>query len=646
MLFVPFYHLTGVNIMKIEERIYSLLLSLSENEYTHLDTIAENLRLSPRTVRNLIKQAKQLCEANGAAIEHRRNFGIKLNILDSFAFQNMISKSSHSPLPESAKERMEYLIVNLFLNCRSFIKADNLCEELYISKKTLSLSLKDAEQYLLKYQIYVERRPYYGMRILGSEENLRLCLYDMIQSFQSVWLSPILNSFYNFSAIHESINTVTLSSGYSLYENDIKNFVCQVQIMLYRMNMGCFIDNEDTVLSFPFQDKDLEVSKKLAEALNSSFNISFPESELKYLALLLLVRRKSPLLQSTNTLDCELKELTLQMLDSIKNTFHIDFQSDSDLNFVLNQHMISLCARLKYRLKLENPILEEVKENYSFAYAIAAHASTVLAEFFNTIVPEEEIAYLALCFALALKRQGNYLRKRNVLLICSSGTGSAKLFEYRFRELFHDYIDLIYSCDIHNLSSIDFNKIDCAFSTVPIKSPLPIPVCQVQYFFDKHNSADVERILKNKPRTGIKKYFDKRLFFTNIKGKNREQILKNICTKIQDIKELPDGFEENVLKRENLMQTDIFPFVAIPHPYKPITKDTFVSVAILDKPIFWHMYEVQIIFLLSVSTKKENLEDFYHITTKFILDENCIKELLQKKNYDTLIRIISEAEQK
>lgn len=178
----------------------------------------------------------------------------------------------------------------------------------------------------------------------------------------------------------------------------------------------------------------------------------------------------------------EINQLVNRMLESVKQTYNLDLASDFDLNTSLRLHMVSLRIRLQYRLKMDNPILKEIKEVYSFPYAVAAHASTVLSEYFHTIVPEAEIGYLALCFALSLKRQDRQRYKRNILLVCASGSGSAKLFEYRFREMFGDYLDRVEACDIGSLASWDFSNIDYVFSTVPVKTAIPVPVCQVQYF--------------------------------------------------------------------------------------------------------------------------------------------------------------------
>ena len=47
-------------------------------------------------------------------------------------------------------------------------------------------------------------------------------------------------------------------------------------------------------------------------------------------------------------------------------------------------------------------MLKEIKETYSFPYAMAAQACTILAEYFHTIVSENIVLCLAYMILLAL----------------------------------------------------------------------------------------------------------------------------------------------------------------------------------------------------------------------------------------------------
>ena len=630
--------------MQMDGRLNRILSVLSEDLYINMETVADQLEVSERTARTLVSQLDELLCRNGAAIERRRGLGLRLCVKEPERYQEFIKGRTSALLPETGKERIEFILARLFADA-SGVKAEELCERLYISRKTLSLDLKGVEQYLNKHHLALERKPYYGLKIQGDEFSIRLCMSAAFYEFSDQWFKEIYHTFWDGEQIRNEILSSVKQCGETIYEMDIPNIVLQVQIALYRWGRGCVIPLEEMKHSDLLHEGDIRAARLCAEGLKEAFGICLPVPEIKYMAIQLLGKKK--ILagdRSSVFIDMEINQLVNRMLESVKQTYNLDLASDFDLNTSLRLHMVSLRIRLQYRLKMDNPILKEIKEVYSFPYAVAAHASTVLSEYFHTIVPEAEIGYLALCFALSLKRQDRQRYKRNILLVCASGSGSAKLFEYRFREMFGDYLDRVEACDIGSLASWDFSNIDYVFSTVPVKTAIPVPVCQVQYFFDRHNAGEVERLLKSSRKGGIRSYFDRSLFFTNIKGNSREEILHELCGRIRRVRELPPDFEDSVRKRENLMQTDFCPQIAIPHPYQPVTKDTFVCVALLEKPVLWHIYEVQVVFLLSVSVNKENLEEFYRIAPSFMMDEGCMNHLLETRSYDTLMDIIDWAE--
>lgn len=632
--------------MQMDGRLDTLLSVLSEETYLDVESIAKKLQISERTIRMQVSQLKELLEQNGAGIERRRNLGLRIQVKERDTYQAFMRGKTSPVYPQTGRQRVEYIIA-LFFSSSAYIKAEELCERMCISRKTLSLDLKTVEQYLNRYHLELERKPYYGLRMCGNEFARRICLCAVFYEFRDQWIQEIQKNLKSSELVRSVILDSVKQCGYTIYEMDIPNIVLQIQIAIYRQEQGFFIRMEEITDSGFLQESDIRAARLCAEGLQNSLNITIPIPEVKYIAIQLSGKKRVLEGDKSNlVIDMEINQLVNRMLERVQEAFSVDLSSDFDLNTMLRQHMVSLRIRLQYGLRMDNPILQEIKANYSFPYAVAAHASTVLSEYFHTIVPEEEIGYLALCFALSLKRQDQGRRRHNILLVCASGAGSAKLFEYRFREVFGEYLDKVETCDLASLSQKDFSYVDYVFSTIPVPVPIPVPVYEVQYFFERHNVAEVERILKHDGHTGIETYFDKTLFFTDIKGDTREQILHELCKKIGEVRRIPADFERAVLERENLMQTDLCRHIAIPHPYRPMTETTFVCVGILEKPVLWHHYEVQIVFLLSVSLQKEeSLEKFYRVAPRFMMDEARMEHLIQTKSYETLLELIHWAEQ-
>lgn len=622
----------------------ALLENLSDENFITVEELSSKLQLSEKTIRKMISEIEVGVENHGAKIEKKRGEGVRLKIIDLGTYQNFCKNQLSLQIPDTSEQRIQYILA-LFFSTSEFIKIDTLCDELFVSRKTISTDLKSVEQYLSEYNIYLERKPYYGIAIRGFEFSLRLCLSSIFYEFDNSWLQPLYKDFENAKIAKKVLIESTQKLGYTLYETDISNIVLQMQIALYRWKSGNEITMAEVDDDEWIQESDIKVAQMCAESFEHEFGTNLPISEIKYLAIHLSGKKKLLTSEKENVvIDKEINCLVNEMIESVNQVFHLDFSTDFELNTSLRIHMVSLRIRLQYHLKLKNPILKEIKEEYSFAYVVAAQAATVLSEYFNTMVSEDEIGYLAVCFALSLERNKR-TKKRNILLICASGEGSSKLFEYRFKESFGSYLNKVESSDVNSLLEKDFTDVDYVFSTVPIPFPIPVPIYEIQYFFDRNNFDRVKWILEDNQPNSIKEYFSEDLFFTDIKGVSRDQVIHEMSDRIKEVREVPDDFEESVLYREKMIQTDFCEQIAIPHPYKPITEETFVAVAILDKPIQWHNWEVQVVFLLSVSKDNKISEFFYNIAPRFMMDEDCINKLIAEKNFSALLEIIEEVEE-
>ena len=145
----------------------------------------------------------------------------------------------------------------------------------------------------------------------------------------------------------------------------------------------------------------------------------------------------------------------------------------------------------------------------------------------------------------------------------------------------------------------------------------------------------------------MNKYFSKELFLTDIDVNTKEEVLKLMVDKIEEVRSdiVAADFYDAIIKREQQAVTEFDNLVAIPHPFKAMTIDTFVCVAILKKPILWNKKKVQFVYLMSMEVdQNRNLNRFYKITSKLLVNKTYIKEIIQKKNYDDMMKLFAAIE--
>ena len=115
--------------------------------------------------------------------------------------------------------------------------------------------------------------------------------------------------------------------------------------------------------------------------------------------------------------------VTGRMLDAVERSFRIDFHQDLELRINLARHIAPLITRLQKHLALDNPLADDIRSASHLPGPWPSDASSILADTYDEPISDDEVAYLALAFALALERRQSQPVGKNVLVICASGAG-------------------------------------------------------------------------------------------------------------------------------------------------------------------------------------------------------------------------------
>lgn len=624
------------------ERLTNLLSLLTQNEPRPLSKLAAKMNLSTKTVRNLVKELNEALQDNGAHVVSKRGEGFMLEVTDLEAFQSLFL-SGAGQTPSDSAQRVRFLIEQ-FLKNDDYMKMDELCEQLYVSRKTLAADIRKAEEFFEEFHLELERKPHYGMRLTGGEFSRRLCMAQYMQKQSGkgvVQGAEIKNAPEDISEeqlIADALLEALEKEEYHISDVGFHSLVLHIAISVKRIRAGQYVSVGNADYAQFIGETEARIARECTAKLEQPMEVVFPEEEIRYLAIHLAGKESNQNL----VIDSEIQKLVQEMLQEIYEVFQIDLRDDLELFASLGRHLVPLVIRLKYGMKLRNPLLQEVKKRYSLAYTMAMQACAVLERHYQTLLDSNETAYIALALELSLERHRKQIDKKRVLFVCASGAGTAKLMAYRMQEAFRDYIEEIVTCDQFSIGKQDFSRIDYLFTTVPIREKVPVPIYEVQKILEFGDISGIRHFLDGAQERDILEYYPEKLFFPHLQGETKEEILKTMTEKIREVRPLPKEFYQAVLKREDLARTCMGNQVAMPHPYRVMTEDTFVSVGILEKPVKWDESQwVQAVFLVSVSRKKQKkIQNFYSTTARLLLDEEKIKTLIKERNYETLKKLL------
>lgn len=609
-----------------------LLRYLLENQerFVTSEELAGILSLSPRTIRNYIKVLKTKLVLHGAVLESKPSFGYCLHISHPVTFDLFLNKNYQlSQWHENNTEeidiadRQKYILNKLVIESKKMLIED-LAQRLFVTRSTLSKDLSIIRKKLMPYALTIENKPHSGIFVTGLERNRRHFILDYFfthndNSFQHYMENKSFFKKISFDQITIIVLDECRESGIYLTDFTIQNIVLYIALSVQRMAGGFELQPVDF-------DDSLEtrqvytVAENIIHRLENSYHLKVPKSEVAYLTIQLLAKGKN--INVTN--DEALHEDLDFVLQQIEEATGCPISQDYDLKKNLIAHLKPMIVRLEQGLQLKNPLLQEIKANYSHYFSDVkryVHLSRYLSKF---DINDDEIAYLALHLMAAAEKYRD-LNKPKVLLICATGYGSAQLLNNRLEKEFGKQLNIIGIKGYYEIDDAALNGVDIIISTIDLSTQVfKIPVVQVSVFLTENDIKKLGHFLNNlndnsrqlssvttKDVTNSQStnYFDQ---FTDVSRfkiwrvpTDREDVLNQLSDML--LTDEPAEFKQELLdqidQRELLSAITFNDVIAVPHPARAMSKVPKIAIGVIPAGLKWsNSYpNIKLVFLLSPS---------------------------------------------
>lgn len=626
--------------LQIMERRSKILQLIKTENYVTYDELSEILQVSKKTIYNEIIALNDELSAFGAKIESKPRHGLILKISDKKAYEEYLSSLKEEQAENGNGDLRELSIARRIITSDHAIKMDDLCEELYISRSTLNADLKKVKTLFESYELKMESVAYKGTIVKGSEYNKRRCLSEISKKLAEA-SGQAKN--YDMEEIAKILKKVFREEKFRMPEYLFNNLVVHLYIALLRVRSGYSIEEAKGYEDYS-DEKERRIADRIVSLIEKKYQLPFPKAETSYITLNLSSRKWND--QKANpVISRKVYEVVIEMLDEIDQMFHYDFKYDLELVSLLASHVASLQVRLLYDMPLDNPLLAQIREGSLLAFEMANVACSKICQHYGKKVSADEMAYIALHFHLAMQRRKDR-HKKNVLIVCGTGRGSAELVAYNIRRNYGNYLNVVGTHESTDFSDIDFSKYDYVLTTIHISEMIPIPVIEISMVQTRQDENKLNSVLSSSQDGVLREYFKADLFMPHLKAKDKNEILKILCEKAQKEGYASDGLMKRVLKREELGTTSFGNGIAIPHPYRPEGVKSFIVTGILDEPIEYDGDKVNIIFLLSMKEKGDrNLQGFYRSVGKLLSSRKAVDEIVRDQRLEKLLSILDTLNQ-
>lgn len=623
----------------MNQKHLAILELLMDGDFITGHWLSQQLGVSEKTCRNWMNGLIEAIDKSCAQILVKKGKGYKLEMENSDEFDRWYAQKKlqiAKSVPQYGSERIRFILKYL-LSQKDYVKRRDLCNALYVSEKTVSGDLKQIDTILFQYHLSLKKSTN-GLLVVGGEFEKRQCILNYFYRQNNNWY--LFNCDYR--AQSSAIAKIVLETkDFYFTQSGLKTLVDYLVVMKYRMKQGFYVEDHKKM-----RNSEYKQALRLLERLYQCGQVpKVKEAEAFYIMLYM----KGNMLQYEDLRGTDnfiipvmISQMVRNILDELYVNYSIDMRDDFPFYISLCKHCTILDIRIRYGIQLENPMLENIRQKYVQSYLRAQVASKTISQYYRVKLSETEVGYIALLFEMCGEdRDLSDISKSNILLVCPPDELTSQYLFYMLKHRFGKFVGDIKICGLKELQKQNFADIDYVLSAIPVNRDVPVPIIMIHEFMTDEEMEYLETKMKHYKYLFLKDYLNEALFFTDIEGKTKEEIIENLCIKINEHIKLPDGFYEAVIQREQMGNTDLGYHTAIPHPCRIMTDVNIVAAAVLKQPVFWHQQNVRVVILSALcSSQNQNNKEVFACISRLITDQNKIEKLIQTDNYENFLNLL------
>ena len=642
-----------------------------DRNYQTFAKIADEMNVSVKTVRNDISAIKEaLAEAGAGEIETKPHVGVRLMSADG-EIKNLKGQE------EENREITFFIFRSLFKNNR--LTAQELAERYYLTRAQLENILEETADWFSKNRIVFERRKGKGISIEYSELNYREAYFKSLTEYKDFYLAgarerkceSALTNDRDFSAVCASLDgfdAATAARAIVETERDFGfNFDYVSSLRLLFMTSLCIVRvRSKNFVEMPKVSKcqtdgtsDGIIAKRLTEKLERETGTPIPDAEVKfieYLTATTAIREfeSDAARRSIEMMNTSLCRFTIKIINLISEIAGVDLRGDAVLVRQMFLQLKVTVARLKYASLYKNPLLDSIKEGYPNMMAVAWLLGNVFEKELKLEINENEAGCLALLTGGAIER---HMAQLGACIVCDYGIGISQILREKISRAIPELkITGVFSGrDMRRLKN---EPSDFIITTTPLDGyRLNRNVISVGHLLDGGDITAIEEEMKRLHRIrqkgaayGIapnRSIFSRELIFPQCRAKDKDELLKMLCSYLEIGGYVTREFEKSVFEREASTSTDIGKGFAVPHGLSKYVNRSVAAFASLEEPIYWSKgaEPVDIVFLLAFDLDEDEsvrseIIDFYKSIVNCMDNESKCRHLRSLKDKDELKELL------
>ena len=500
----------------LNERQSAIIMDLvkSRNPVT-AKALSFKYNVSIRTVRYDIEIVEKWLYEGKFNFVRKHGTGMWLNVTDKERENIRIKLHGTDPYVKFfSKDERKKIVIKELLKSLSPVNSEYLCEKTGVSKTTLLEDMREVREMLSRKGVFVEGKPGIGYVLEGDEKDIRKLISQILLSdFDRFELIDILNEISSSRQIDLNDIKKDLNLAHNINIEDIKDAISSSKkiydfyipdssyislIVHIAIAVDRLLSNQEIKLSAERINllqsyKEYKLAKEISLNLEKTYNISIPEAEIANITFhLISANLKMNYFNNKNIYDSnnDLIDAVNNMINYLKHKLVLPAKSLESLKVDLLSHLKLTLKKIELNIPNENPLLEQIKENYRKYYTLSEEIAPIFKRSTGITLTDDEIGYITLHIAA----HGEFNKEnmtRNVLLVCTTGKGTAKVLKAKLKRDMPELVvkDTVSIFDLED-GNVPLENIDFIISTFPA-SDIKVPVIEVNPIITE---KDISRI--------------------------------------------------------------------------------------------------------------------------------------------------------